>query len=139
MKNLSMIVLVAGVLSLASACGKDDSNSKTADAGQTTADSAPVAAPDQPQVIHHGSGRWAHWNHPDFNRPTYAWHSDRVKSVTCVASDSHNRSYPVVEIGYHGVEYKDVINRTQDLALDRCYAQSGGDNRCRFHECTPGY
>jgi hypothetical protein len=133
MKKLLVIVLSTVVLSLISACGSSNNSG-----GATPVAAAPDTTPDKPYVTHRGARPWQHWNAPAFNRPTYNWHSDRVKNVTCDARDSRGNSYVVVEGDYKGLEYQAVIGQIQDAALDRCYAHSH-DTGCRFQDCTPGY
>ncbi len=95
--------------------------------------------PTQPYVTHRGVGPWAHWAPPEQPRPVYNWHSERVREVTCSARDSHGVRFLVIERDYKGLEFRDVIVRIEDSAVDRCYANTHGDVGCRFEECRPGY
>ena len=88
---------------------------------------------------HHGHFPWAFWRHPLFVFPVYFWEWGRVNYVTCVATDSYGNNYPVTEDGYVGYGYRGVINEVQEIALNRCYAESGGDPGCYPAGCTPTY
>jgi hypothetical protein len=59
--------------------------------------------------------------------------------MTCAAEDSYGDVYPVTAGDYYGVAYQQRIADIEDLALDRCYAESGGDSSCFLLSCTPVY
>lgn len=60
-------------------------------------------------------------------------------TVTCTAQDSVGELFPVTEDGYVGVAYEPVLPQIEDAALDRCYAETGGDPGCFLVGCNPGY
>jgi hypothetical protein len=45
----------------------------------------------------------------------------------------------VTETGYIGFDYQRRIDRLEDAAVDRCFAETRGDRTCRLYACTPGY
>jgi hypothetical protein len=89
----------------------------------------------QPRAIVHGQGGWAHWNHPDFQRPAYYWDWNGVHNVTCIAEDSYGDQYPVSEGTPPGFGLNDMTG-VEDDALDRCYSESGQDTTCVLMTCT---
>jgi hypothetical protein len=89
-----------------------------------------------PRVIRHGGERpWRHWGHAEFARPAYYWDWAIVRHVSCTAEDSYGDQYPVTEETFRGFG---LINMTavEDDALDRCYAESGGDQTCYLATCS---
>jgi hypothetical protein len=88
-----------------------------------------------PRAVDHGRTGWAHWNHPDFARPTYYWDWQHVHNVTCVAEDSYGDQYPVSEAAAPGFALANMTD-VEDDALDRCYSESGQDNTCVLATCT---
>jgi hypothetical protein len=89
-----------------------------------------------PRVIRHGGERpWRHWGHADFARPLYYWDWGALHNVTCTAEDSYGDQYPVTESTFAGFG---LVNMTgvEDDALDRCYAESGGDQTCYLATCS---
>lgn len=89
----------------------------------------------RPTVIRYGHGSWAHWAHPEFVRPLYYWDWMHIHSVNCIAEDAYGDQYPVTESAFSGFG---LVNMTavEDDAIDRCYAESGGDNSCYLATCT---
>jgi len=88
-----------------------------------------------PKVVHRKGGEWAHWEHPDFQRPVYYWNWRIIHNVTCTAEDSYGDQYPVTATVWHGFGLNDMT-KVEDDALDRCYAESGQDNTCYLLTCT---
>jgi hypothetical protein len=90
----------------------------------------------RPHVIRGSERPWHHWEHPDFVRPLYYWDWPLVRAVTCTAEDSYGDQYPVTESTFSGFG---LVNMTgvEDDALDRCYADSGGDPGCQLVSCMP--
>lgn len=88
-----------------------------------------------PKVITRRGGGWAHWDHPDFQRPAYYWNWRVIHNVTCTAEDSYGDQYPVNETVWRGFGLTD-LTKVEDDALDRCYAESGQDNTCYLLTCT---
>ena len=88
-----------------------------------------------PRVVVHGRAGWAHWAHPEFQRPLYYWDWPQVHNVTCIAEDSYGDQYPVTEAATTGFA---LVNMTdvEDDALDRCYAESGQDTTCVLATCS---
>ena len=83
----------------------------------------------RPTVIHRGAERpWRHWGHPEFVRPVYYWDWALVRSVTCTAEDSYGDQYPVTQSTWGGFGLPDMTT-VEDDALDRCYEESGGDQK----------
>ena len=70
-------------------------------------------------------------------RPVFHWNWGRVNHVACTAEDSRGYEYTVHDYGYYG-NYQSRVQATEDAALDKCYAESGGDN-CYLVGCTPYY
>jgi hypothetical protein len=89
----------------------------------------------QPRVIERGAHVWAHWPHPEFARPVYYWNWGIVHSVSCIGEDSYGDQYPVTQATFSGFA---LVNMTaiEDSALDRCYAESGGDPTCFLLTCS---
>jgi hypothetical protein len=88
-----------------------------------------------PRAVVHGRAGWAHWDHPEFSRPTYYWNWAGVHTVTCVAEDSYGDQYPVSEAAAPGFGLGNMTD-VEDDALDRCYAESGQDSTCFLATCT---
>ena len=88
-----------------------------------------------PRPIVHGRSGWAHWEHPEFARPTYYWEWAGVHNVTCIAEDSYGDQYPVSEAAAPGFGLANM-NDVEDDALDRCYSESGQDSTCYLASCT---
>ena len=88
-----------------------------------------------PRVVTRRGGSWAHWQHPDIERPAYYWNWRIIHNVTCTAEDSYGDQYPVTVTAWHGFGLNDMT-RIEDDALDRCYAESGQDNTCYLLTCT---
>jgi hypothetical protein len=61
-----------------------------------------------------------------------------LTSVTCYAQDQEGRQYGVTEDSWGGY-YQSRIALIEDEALDRCYAESGGDNACFLVGCNGTY
>ncbi len=78
---------------------------------------------------------WRRWEHPEFSRPVYYWDWSTVQAVTCTAEDSYGDQYPVTERAGPGFNLPDMTG-VEDDALDRCYAESGGDSSCFLLTCT---
>ena len=89
----------------------------------------------QPRSVDHGRTGWAHWNHPDFARPTYYWDWPHVHTITCTAEDSYGDQYPVSEAAAPGFGLAEMTG-VEDDALDRCYSESGQDTTCALLNCT---
>jgi hypothetical protein len=89
----------------------------------------------QPRVVRYGGHDWTHWQHPEFSRPAYYWDWNLVHNVSCTAEDSYGDQYPVTEAAFRGFG---LVNMTaiEDDALDRCYAESGGDPSCYLLTCA---
>jgi hypothetical protein len=143
-QTLSLLALAAMALPFAFACGSPDNDAvqPTTTAADSAPDpaAAPDTAPDQPYVTHRGAKPWHHWAAPAYARPNFTWTSDNnVKSVTCTAADSHGRTYAVTEVEYKGKQYQAVLPQIEDESIDRCYADSSGDQGCRYQDCSPGY
>jgi hypothetical protein len=88
-----------------------------------------------PRAVVHGSSGWAHWEHPEFQRPAYYWNWAGVHNVTCVAEDSYGDQYPVSEAAAPGFGLANMTD-VEDDALDRCYSESGQDATCVLVACT---
>lgn len=88
-----------------------------------------------PKMVFHGQTGWAHWNHPDFARPSYYWDWEHVHNVTCIAEDSYGDQYPVSEAAAPGFALSNMTD-VEDDALDRCYSESGQDATCVLATCT---
>ena len=132
--KLTTLVFVALALPFLASCGSSN-NGNSGGGVAAGADSDPS----QPYTVHHGKSRWRHWNHPGFQRPDYNnWDWEHTDKVRCSAVDSKGKIYVVIEDGYRGKEYKTVIVTVEDQALDRCHADSRGDEKCRFQDCNPG-
>ena len=87
----------------------------------------------------HGGWGWPHWGHPGFIPPVFSFEWARLHTVTCTAEDAAGRYYPVTENRYFGFDYQERMTEIEEAALDRCYAESGGDNACTLVDCVPGY
>jgi hypothetical protein len=88
-----------------------------------------------PRAVFHGRTGWAHWNHPEFTRPSYYWDWGAVHNVTCVAEDSYGDQYPVSEAAAPGFGLSNMTD-VEDDALDRCFSESGQDTTCVLATCT---
>jgi hypothetical protein len=88
-----------------------------------------------PRAVEHGRTTWAHWQHPDFQRPSYYWDWQHVHTVTCTAEDSYGDQYPVSEAAAPGFVAENMTG-VEDDALDRCYSESGNDTTCVLLSCT---
>jgi hypothetical protein len=88
-----------------------------------------------PRVVSYGGHHWTHWAHAEFARPIYYWEWTTVHHVTCVAEDSYGDQYPVTEETFPGFG---LVHMTaiEDDALDRCAAESGGDQTCFLATCS---
>ena len=88
-----------------------------------------------PRAVKHGEHQWRHWEHAEFSRPVYYWNWAVIRSITCIAEDSYGDQYPVTEDSFSGFG---LVNMTtvEDDALDRCYAESGGDQSCYLATCS---
>jgi hypothetical protein len=88
-----------------------------------------------PRVVRYGGSQWHHWAHAEFSRPVYFWEWAAVRYVTCIAEDSYGDQYPVTEATFSGFG---LVNMTgvEDDALDRCAAESGGDESCYLATCS---
>jgi hypothetical protein len=89
----------------------------------------------RPTTVKYGNHPWHRWTHPEFARPAYYWDWPHVRTVSCVAEDSYGDQYPVTETTFRGFG---LVNMTavEDDALDRCYAESGGDQSCYLATCS---
>ncbi len=92
-----------------------------------------------PFSVRWGFAPWRRWEHPYFVRPVFAFEWDRVAALTCSALDSSGRAYPITVNEWRGRAYEERIGQIEDLALDRCYEESGGDPSCYLEGCWPGY
>ncbi len=92
-----------------------------------------------PRPVRWGYSPWQHWTHPYFARPAFYFDWYRLTSVTCAALDSRGNAYPVMVNELPGWAYQEKIEQIEDLALDRCYQESGGDPNCLLQGCWPGY
>jgi hypothetical protein len=72
-------------------------------------------------------------------RPIYGWDWPRVRMVTCTAGNSLGELFPVTEDAYWGYAYRDRLDAIEDAAIDRCYAETGGDETCALLDCVAGY
>jgi len=88
---------------------------------------------------YHGRGYGLRWVHPYFIRPIYGWNWVDVRTVTCVARNSRGQEFPVTASDGYGVVYRDRLPQIEDMAMDRCYQETGGDTSCALLLCTPGY
>jgi hypothetical protein len=88
-----------------------------------------------PRVVKRGEHQWRHWEHAEFSRPIYYWNWAVIRSISCIAEDSYGDQYPVTEDSFSGFG---LVNMTtvEDDALDRCYAESGGDQSCYLATCS---
>jgi len=86
-------------------------------------------------VTRRGHRTWSHWDHPEFNRPSYYWNWSTIHSVSCVAEDSYGDQYPVSESTWSGFGL-DSMTTVEDDALDRCYSESGSDGNCVLATCS---
>jgi hypothetical protein len=88
-----------------------------------------------PRAVKHGEHQWRHWEHAEFSRPVYYWNWAVIRSITCIAEDAYGDQYPVTEDSFSGFG---LVNMTtvEDDALDRCYAESGGDQSCYLATCS---
>ena len=89
-----------------------------------------------PRVIRHGGERpWRHWGHAEFARPVYYWDWTAIRHISCIAEDSYGDQYPVTEETFPRFGLIDMT-AVEDDALDRCYAESGGDQTCYLATCS---
>ena len=88
-----------------------------------------------PKVVKWGAHPWKHWEHPEFARPTYYWNWREIHSVSCIAEDSYGDQYPVTQSTFSGFGIANM-SAVEDDALDRCYAESGGDQSCYVATCS---
>ena len=88
-----------------------------------------------PRAISYGAHPWPHWSHPEFARPAYYWDWTNVHSVSCIAEDSYGDQYPVTELTFVGFGLSHMTG-VEDDALDRCSAESGGDQTCYLVTCS---
>jgi hypothetical protein len=88
-----------------------------------------------PTAVVHGHAGWAHWEHPEFARPSYYWNWAAVHNVSCIAEDSYGDQYPVSEAWAPGSTLANMTD-VEDDALDRCYSESGQDTTCFLATCT---
>jgi len=88
-----------------------------------------------PRAVEHGRSGWAHWDHPEFQRPVYYWDWPHVHTVTCTAEDSYGDQYPVSEAAPPSFGLANMTD-VEDDALDRCYSESGQDATCVLASCT---
>lgn len=89
----------------------------------------------QPRVIAYGGHNWTHWEHPEFARPAYYWDWAVIHNISCIAEDSYGDQYPVSEAAFPGFALANMT-AIEDDALDRCYAESGGDPSCYLLTCS---
>jgi hypothetical protein len=89
----------------------------------------------RPSVAKFGAHPWRHWEHAEFARPAYYWDWAVIHNVSCVAEDSYGDQYPVTEETFSGFGVGDMT-AIEDDALDRCYAESGGDQSCYLATCS---
>ncbi|HEY4183668.1 MAG TPA: hypothetical protein VGP07_01310 [Polyangia bacterium] len=89
----------------------------------------------RPSVAKFGAHPWRHWEHPEFSRPLYYWDWAAVRNVSCIAEDSYGDQYPVTEEAVAGFGLVEMT-AIEDDALDRCYAESGGDPSCYLATCS---
>jgi len=88
-----------------------------------------------PKVVAYGNHEWKHWAHAEFSRPLYYWDWPLVRHVTCIAEDSYGDQYPVTEATFTGFGLPDMTI-VEDDALDRCAAESAGDESCYLATCS---
>jgi hypothetical protein len=88
-----------------------------------------------PRNVVRGHREWAHWEHPEFARPSYFWAWGSFQSVSCIAEDSYGDQYPVTESAGANFGLMDMT-ATEDDAMDRCYAESGEDASCYLATCS---
>ncbi|HXU69657.1 MAG TPA: hypothetical protein VN947_10020 [Polyangia bacterium] len=88
-----------------------------------------------PKVIRWGAHPWRHWEHPEFARPVYYWNWGEVHNVSCTAEDSDGDQYPVSVSTWSGFGLQNMSS-VEDDALDRCYAETQGDQSCYVATCT---
>jgi hypothetical protein len=88
-----------------------------------------------PRAVRHGEHQWRHWEHSEFSRPVYYWNWAVIRSITCIAEDSYGDQYPVTEETFSGFGLNHMT-AVEDDALDRCYAESGGDQSCYLATCS---
>lgn len=86
-----------------------------------------------------GDRPWAHWDHPYFAPPVYGFYWDRIQYVTCTAANSAGYQYPATLDEGRGFPYRDNMADAENAALDRCYAETGGDASCYLMGCAPTY
>lgn len=89
----------------------------------------------QPRVVVYGGHTWTRWAHPEFARPAYYWDWGIIHNVSCIAEDSYGDQYPVSEATFRGFGLGNMTV-VEDDALDRCYAESGGDPSCFLLTCS---
>jgi hypothetical protein len=87
------------------------------------------------QVVRRDERPWRHWDHPEFARPLYYWEWSRIRNISCIAEDSYGDQYPVSEETFSGFGLNDMT-ALEDLALDRCHQESGGDPSCYLATCS---
>ncbi len=92
-----------------------------------------------PFPVHWGYNHWQRWNHPHFERPAFEFEWHRLSSVTCAAQDSYGNAYPITVNEFYGWAYRERMEQIEDLALDRCFQESGGNPYCSLEGCWPGY
>jgi hypothetical protein len=89
-----------------------------------------------PRIVPYGNHHaWRHWEHPLFARPVYYWDWGAIHHVSCIAEDSYGDQYPVTESTFSGFGL-DNMSAVEDDALDRCNAESGGDQSCYLATCS---
>lgn len=88
-----------------------------------------------PRVVKNGEHQWHHWEHAEFSRPVYYWNWAVIRSITCISEDSYGDQYPVTEETFAGFGLAHMT-KVEDDALDRCYAESGGDQSCYLVTCS---
>lgn len=93
----------------------------------------------QPYPIWGNNSPWRRWEHPFFMRPIYYFNWYQVKAITCSAQDSLGRFYPVMIRDWPNWAWADNIHQIEDLALDRCFHETGGDPSCFLQGCWADY
>ena len=88
-----------------------------------------------PRVVAYGKHSWKHWEHPEFERPAYYWEWSAIHQVTCTAEDSYGDQYPVSQSVFAGFGLNNM-SEVEDEALDRCYAETNGDQSCYLASCA---
>jgi hypothetical protein len=98
-----------------------------------------VRGPRPPVVIRGGIYGWPVFRHRTVVSRVYPFIWNRLQSVTCTSINNYGEEFSVTESGYYGDAYYPIMVNVENAAVDRCYAETGGDMSCRILTCAPTY